>query len=257
MENVPSPGRCGRVRELVGGAPEVREGWADGASPASRRRRLSLVPDIRRRPFTTSKATSSAGMGSTSTSMIASAPSKQLRQNEEELRTITDAIRQFIVVLAPDGTTLYANRVALENTGFTLHDLTDEDLLTRAGLATPADAPGEPAWNQVWRLAAHPDDRDRIQAERQRGFSRGIPFETGSAPSVQDRAVSLAALSVQPAEGRTRPDHPLVRDGNRHRRSEEDGRATPEREPRSAGGNRSLFDVRRDRRFFETHAPGA
>ena len=102
---------------------------------------------------------------------------QQLRRNEEELRTITDAIRQFIVVLAPDGTTLYANRVALENTGFTLHDLTDEDLLTRAGLGTPAYAPGEPAWNQVWRLAAHPDDRDRIQAERHRGFSQGIAFE--------------------------------------------------------------------------------
>ena len=60
---------------------------------------------------------------------------QQLRRNEEELRTITDAIRQFIVVLAPDGTTLYANRVALESTGFTLRDLTDDDLLPRAGLA--------------------------------------------------------------------------------------------------------------------------
>ena len=38
--------------------------------------------------------------------------------------------------------------------------------------ATPAHVPGEPAWNQVWRLAAHPDDRDRIQAER-REASRG------------------------------------------------------------------------------------
>src|SRR6185436_20641990 len=58
---------------------------------------------------------------------------QQLRQNEEDLRTITDAIRQFIVVLAPDGTTLYANRVALQNTGFTIRDFNDEDLLTRAG----------------------------------------------------------------------------------------------------------------------------
>ena len=102
---------------------------------------------------------------------------QQLRQNEEDLRTITDVIRQFIVVLAPDGSTLYANKVALESTGFTLHDLTDADLLTRAGVPRPASVPGEPAWNQVWRLAAHPDDRDRIQVERQKGLSSGIPFD--------------------------------------------------------------------------------
>ena len=100
-----------------------------------------------------------------------------LRGSEEELRTITDAIRQFIVVLAPDGTTLYANRVALESTGFTLGDLTDDDLLTRAGLAAPAHVPGELAWNQVWLLAAHPDDRDRIRAERKQGFSKANAFE--------------------------------------------------------------------------------
>jgi len=102
---------------------------------------------------------------------------QQVRQKEEDLRTITDAIRQFIVVLAPDGTTLYANKIALENTGFRIRDLTDEGLLARAGLARPADAPGELAWNQVWEIAAHPDDRDRIRAERRDGFLRGAPFE--------------------------------------------------------------------------------
>jgi len=102
---------------------------------------------------------------------------QNLRQNEEDLRTITDAIRQVIVVLAPDGSTLYANRVALENTGFTTSDLTDEGLLARAGVVRPVDAPGQPAWNQVWRVAAHPEDRDRIQAERRDGFSHGAPFE--------------------------------------------------------------------------------
>ena len=47
---------------------------------------------------------------------------QKLRQNEEDLRTIIDAIRQFVVVLAPDGSTLYANRVALENTSLTEQD---------------------------------------------------------------------------------------------------------------------------------------
>ena len=103
---------------------------------------------------------------------------QELRRNEEELRTITDAIRQFVVVLAPDGATLYANRAALESTGFSIQDLTDPGLLTRGGLAPPAYAREEPAWNQMWRLAAaHPDDRERIQAERQKGFSRRIAFD--------------------------------------------------------------------------------
>jgi len=39
---------------------------------------------------------------------------QELRQSEAELRTITDAIRQCIGVLAPDGTYLYAYRVALD-----------------------------------------------------------------------------------------------------------------------------------------------
>jgi formate hydrogenlyase transcriptional activator len=101
----------------------------------------------------------------------------RLRQSEQELRAITDSVRQFIVVLAPDGTTLYANKLALENVGFTIRDLTDESLLTRPGLPRQAEAPGALAWNQVWRKSAHPDDLNRIQAERQEGFLRGIAFE--------------------------------------------------------------------------------
>ena len=103
---------------------------------------------------------------------------QQLRNNEEELRTITDAIRQPIVVLAPDGTTLYANKVALDFMGLALRDRTDEDMRTRE----PGDADVLPtglAWNQLqlWRLIGHPDDRDRIWAERQQGLLQGIPFE--------------------------------------------------------------------------------
>src|SRR5215475_13730039 len=98
----------------------------------------------------------------------------RLRQSEKELRAITDSIRQFIVVLAPDGTTLYANKLALENVGFTIRDLTNESLLTSAALPGQAEAPRELAWSQVWRKSAHPDDLNRIQAERQEGFLRGI-----------------------------------------------------------------------------------
>src|SRR6185295_3003911 len=97
---------------------------------------------------------------------------QEVRQKEEDLRTIVDAIRQFIVVLAPDGSTLYANRVALENTG-----LTCEDLPMSAAAGRPAAVPGELAWNPVWRKAGHPDDVDRIEAERRDGLLRGAPFE--------------------------------------------------------------------------------
>src|SRR5215467_5325859 len=102
---------------------------------------------------------------------------QELRQSEVELRTITDTIRQPIGVEAPDGTQLYANKVALENTGLTRRDLTIENLLTRDGLPRQAEAPGELVWNQAWTKTAHPDDLNRIRAERQEGFLRGIAFE--------------------------------------------------------------------------------
>src|SRR5262249_34373898 len=102
---------------------------------------------------------------------------EKLRQSAPDLLPITDSIRQFIVVLAPDGSTIDANKVALENTGLTMRDLTSEDLLTGAALPRQAEAPGELAWNQAWTKTAHPDDLNRIRAERQEGLLRGIAFE--------------------------------------------------------------------------------
>ena len=81
---------------------------------------------------------------------------QNLRESEGNLRTITDAIRQSIVVLAPDGTMLYANRVVRELTGLTIREVNDQTFLTRV---------------------FHPDDLDRVLAERQEGFLRGTPFE--------------------------------------------------------------------------------
>jgi len=81
---------------------------------------------------------------------------QELRQSEQELRTITDTIRQPIIVLAPDGAMLYANRVACEQTGLTPDELISEGFFPRA-----------------W----HPDDIQRLRAERQEGLLRGVPFE--------------------------------------------------------------------------------
>ena len=40
-------------------------------------------------------------------------------QNGEDIHSMADAIRQSIVVLTPDGATLYVNRAALDYTGVT------------------------------------------------------------------------------------------------------------------------------------------
>ena len=81
---------------------------------------------------------------------------QKLRRVEADLRTITDAIRQSIVVLAPDGTTLYANRVALDHTGVTPGEVNNEGFLVRA---------------------FHPEDIDRVRDERRVGLLEGVPFE--------------------------------------------------------------------------------
>jgi formate hydrogenlyase transcriptional activator len=81
---------------------------------------------------------------------------ESLRQSEAGLRTITDAIPQSVVVLAPDGATLYANRGALERTGVTLAEVNDKGFVTRV---------------------FHPDDVDRVREERRVGLLEGVPFE--------------------------------------------------------------------------------
>ena len=81
---------------------------------------------------------------------------QKLRQSEEELRTITDAIANPITVLAADGTTLYVNRAALDVTGLTREEMEGEAFFARV---------------------VHPDDLEPFRAGRQQGFSRGVPFE--------------------------------------------------------------------------------
>src|ERR1700722_12851801 len=50
-----------------------------------------------------------------------------LRQDEEELRCMADAIPQSIVVLSPGGDMLYANRAALEYTGLSMEEFQGDD----------------------------------------------------------------------------------------------------------------------------------
>jgi formate hydrogenlyase transcriptional activator len=81
---------------------------------------------------------------------------QKLKESEEEFRTTTDAIRQVIVVLSPEGKTLYANRVALEESGLTREEINAKGFLT---------------------ATFHPDDVDSLGAQRQEGLLRGVPFE--------------------------------------------------------------------------------
>ena len=79
----------------------------------------------------------------------------RIRQDETDLRKITDAIPQSIAVLTPDGTALYVNRVAFEQAGFTIEDVGTDNFFLRV---------------------VHPDDVDRVRAERRAGLVRGAPF---------------------------------------------------------------------------------
>ncbi|MFL5301048.1 MAG: PAS domain S-box protein [Anaeromyxobacteraceae bacterium] len=80
----------------------------------------------------------------------------ELAAANEELRRITDAIPQAIIVFAPDGTTLYVNTFVLAYTGLSLEDVTSGS-----------------ARNRIF----HPDDLERVREEREMGFSRVEPFE--------------------------------------------------------------------------------
>src|SRR5438552_5227527 len=82
---------------------------------------------------------------------------EKLRQDERELRRITDAIPQTIVVQDPDGTPIYANQAVLDYTGLTMEDVITSDFRARI---------------------FHPQDLERLREERRAALGRGLPFES-------------------------------------------------------------------------------
>jgi formate hydrogenlyase transcriptional activator len=82
---------------------------------------------------------------------------EKLRDDERELRRITDAIPQAIVVLGPAGEPLYANRATLDYTGLTADDVVNPGFRERI---------------------FHPEDLDRLRENRNTALERGLPFET-------------------------------------------------------------------------------
>src|SRR5258706_2596057 len=82
---------------------------------------------------------------------------EKLREDEQELRRINDAIPQAIVVLDPSGSPLYANQTTLDYAG-----------LTAADVLAP----------RFRERLFHADDLDRFGSERKAALGRGVPFET-------------------------------------------------------------------------------
>ncbi|MGE3168387.1 MAG: sigma 54-interacting transcriptional regulator [Pyrinomonadaceae bacterium] len=80
----------------------------------------------------------------------------QVRRDEQELRQLIDLVPQQIFVLSPDGTPVYANRVALEYTGLTLEESLSMSISNRI---------------------FHPDDAERVIEEQRRKVALGSSFE--------------------------------------------------------------------------------
>src|SRR5438105_3275478 len=81
---------------------------------------------------------------------------KKLLEEERELRRITDAIPQTIVVQDPSGHLLYANQAVLDYTGLTMQDVATSDFRAKI---------------------FHPEDLEKLREERQAALARGLPFE--------------------------------------------------------------------------------
>src|ERR1700752_2039456 len=80
----------------------------------------------------------------------------KLREDERELRRITDVIPQAIVVQDPSGAHMYANQTTLDYTG-----LKAEDVIA-------------PLFRE---RIFHPDDLERLREVRKAALAHGVPFE--------------------------------------------------------------------------------
>src|ERR1700724_3573645 len=81
---------------------------------------------------------------------------EEIKKAEAQLRTIIDAIPQFVTALAPDGKNLYANHAVVEYTGLTREEVMADDFRRRV---------------------FHPEDVERLRDERRVALARGVPFE--------------------------------------------------------------------------------
>ncbi len=81
---------------------------------------------------------------------------EKIKKAEAEFRQIVDAISQKIIVLSPEGSVLYVNKVVLEYTGYSIEDAMKPDFRTKV---------------------FHPEDLTRLEDQRRNALARGLPFE--------------------------------------------------------------------------------
>ena len=157
------------VQQALDRASEVRAGFDEVMESCGRPSRLCdfehrlLMPDgsvkhlhVAARVLTTSSEDLEF-VGAVADITAAKEVEEKIRQDGHELRRIADAIPQLIVVLNPDGRTVYVNRVALEYTGLSIEEMQAESSCDRI---------------------FHPEDMDQIRGIRQKALSEGVPFET-------------------------------------------------------------------------------
>ncbi len=145
--------------------PSVMEKWREllvsgepGEIEARLRRRDGVYRWflIRVEPFRDETGKTIRWYGTSTDIEVLKQTEEKLREDERELRRITDAIPQTIVVLDEAGAPVYANQATLDYTG-----------LTPEGVFAP----------QFRERIFHPDDLERLRDERKAALARGLPFE--------------------------------------------------------------------------------
>ena len=101
----------------------------------------------------------------------------EVRKSEAELRTIVDMIPQLIAVLAPDGQALYVNQSTLEYTGLSADQARGFEFRQRV---------------------FHPEDVERLRAERGDALERGEPFENEQRAKRQDGVYRWFLIRYRP-----------------------------------------------------------
>ena len=82
----------------------------------------------------------------------------KLRYDERELRQLVDSLPQHVLVLDANGYILHVNQMMLDYLGRTIEEM-----------QKPVD--------ERLKRDFHPDDGERVKAERSAGLSSGVPFE--------------------------------------------------------------------------------
>ncbi len=82
----------------------------------------------------------------------------KLRYDERELRQLVDSLPQHVLVLDANGSILQVNRMMLDYLGRSIEEM-----------QSPSD--------ERTKRDLHPEDLERVQAERSAGLSRRVPFE--------------------------------------------------------------------------------